>query len=159
MHFQYMILFQYNYPCYGVMKFTILVDPSMVTITIQVVCLKLCLGVEQKIFIEIIHFHYMIYMAMPQHKNPCPGGHEIYNFGGPFLGHHLICLNHAPVQRRRSFRKYINFTLFTLKLPPPQAITIQKQQSAIKIHGHSEKYIHLSSIESKDIKYNFQITS
>ena len=20
-----------------------------------------------------------------QHKNPCPGGHEIYNFGGPFL--------------------------------------------------------------------------
>ena len=24
----------------------------------------------------------------PQHKNPCPGGHEIYSFGGPFLGHH-----------------------------------------------------------------------
>ena len=25
---------------------------------------------------------------MPQHKNPCPGCHEIYNFGRSFLGHH-----------------------------------------------------------------------
>ena len=22
------------------------------------------------------------------HKNACPGGHEIYNFGRPFLGNH-----------------------------------------------------------------------
>ena len=27
-------------------------------------------------------------MATPKHKNPCPRGHEIYNFGRPFLGHH-----------------------------------------------------------------------
>ena len=27
-------------------------------------------------------------MATPEHKNPCPRGHEIYNFGRPFLGHH-----------------------------------------------------------------------
>ena len=25
---------------------------------------------------------------MPLHKNPCPGGHEIYKFGRPILGHH-----------------------------------------------------------------------
>ena len=25
---------------------------------------------------------------MPQHKNSCPVGHEIYNFGRRFLGHH-----------------------------------------------------------------------
>ena len=25
---------------------------------------------------------------MPLHKTPCPGVHEIYNFGRPFLGHH-----------------------------------------------------------------------
>ena len=32
-----------------------------------------------------MHFHYM---AMPKHKNPCPDGHEIYNLGRLFLGHH-----------------------------------------------------------------------
>ena len=29
----------------------------------------------------------MTYMATPQHKNPYPGGHEIYYFGRPFLDH------------------------------------------------------------------------
>ena len=38
-------------------------------------------------------------------KNPYPRGHEIYNFGRPFLG-------------RRFVKKYSNFTLFTPKLPP-----------------------------------------
>ena len=33
---------------------------------------------------EIMHFHYLDV----QHKNPCPEGHEINNFGRPFLGHH-----------------------------------------------------------------------
>ena len=53
----------------------------------------LCMGIEQKIFKEVpvIHFHYItcMYTAMPQHKNPCIGGHIIYNFGRPFLGHHF----------------------------------------------------------------------
>ena len=35
-----------------------------------------------------MHFHYTTYMATPEHKNPCPRGHEIYNFGRPFLGYH-----------------------------------------------------------------------
>ena len=35
----------------------------------------------------------MTYMATPEHKNPCPRGHEIYNFGRPFLGHHNYILN------------------------------------------------------------------
>ena len=48
----------------------------------------LCLGVEKRIFKEIMHFHHMAYLATPQHKNPCPGGHEIYKFGRPFLGHY-----------------------------------------------------------------------
>ena len=29
----------------------------------------------------------MTYMATPEHQTPSPGGHEIYNFGTPFLGH------------------------------------------------------------------------
>ena len=36
-----------------------------------------------------MHDHYM---TMPQHKNPCLGGHEIYNIGGPILGHHFFTL-------------------------------------------------------------------
>ena len=35
----------------------------------------------------------MTYMAMPQCKNPCPWGHESYNFGRPFLGHHYYILS------------------------------------------------------------------
>ena len=32
-------------------------------------------------------------MATPQHKKPCPGGHEIYNIGEPFLGNHYYSLS------------------------------------------------------------------
>ena len=57
----------------------------------------LCLGVKMKIFKEIMHFHYMTYRYMdtPLQKNPCTGGHEIYNhnFGRPFLGHHYYTLS------------------------------------------------------------------
>ena len=41
----------------------------------------------------------MTYMANLQHKNPCPEGHEIYNFGIPSLiiiTTYIVCLNHAP---------------------------------------------------------------
>ena len=31
-------------------------------------------------------------MATPHHRNPSPRGHEIYNFGRPFLGHHYYIL-------------------------------------------------------------------
>ena len=30
----------------------------------------------------------MTNMAMPQHKNPCHGGHEIYIIGAAFPGHY-----------------------------------------------------------------------
>ena len=69
----------------------------------------LCMGVEKKIFEEIMHFHYMTYMATPQHKNPCPEGHEFYNLGRPFPGHHyyilsLVCLKYASEQKSRFLR-------------------------------------------------------
>ena len=41
----------------------------------------LCLGVDKMIFKEMVYFHYETYMAKPKHKNPCPRGHEIDNFG------------------------------------------------------------------------------
>ena len=48
---------------------------------------------ELKILEEIMHFHYMTYLATFLHKNPCPEGHEIYNFGGLFLGYHYYTLS------------------------------------------------------------------
>ena len=40
-------------------------------------------------FKETMHFHYITYMATPQHKNR---GHEIYNFGRPLPGHQNFIL-------------------------------------------------------------------
>ena len=39
-----------------------------------------------------MHFPDMTNMGIPLHKNPCPGGHEIDNFGRPYLGHHLFII-------------------------------------------------------------------
>ena len=58
-------------------------------------------------------------MITPQHKNPCPGGHEIYNFGRPFLGHHYYILGLSYLclgVEKKIFKNYSNFTLFTPKL-------------------------------------------
>ena len=63
----------------------------------------------------------MIYVATPQYTNPCPEGHEIYNLGGPFLGHHYYTLRlyePCPEVEKNIFKKSINFTLFTPKSPP-----------------------------------------
>ena len=38
-------------------------------------------------------YDFMTYMPMPQHKRPCPVGHEIYNFCRTFLGHHYYILS------------------------------------------------------------------
>ena len=53
--------------------------------TCQLNLFDLCLGVEKKI---LMHFHVMTYISTSLHKNHCPGGHKIYNFGRTFLGHH-----------------------------------------------------------------------
>ena len=44
---------------------------------------------------EIMHFQYMTINALAQ--EPLPGGHEIYNFGKPFLGHHYYILSFSYV--------------------------------------------------------------
>ena len=74
----------YTTPAPGIMKFTFLVDPFLVFITTYLVCL-VHVPVWTRRGEEILHFHNM---AMPTHKNPCPGGHGIYNIGRLFLGHH-----------------------------------------------------------------------
>ena len=57
-------------------------------------------------------------MATPYHKNPSPGGHEIYNFGTPFLGHHYYILNlsdHCPNVDKK-MRRNIAFSLYVHSL-------------------------------------------
>ena len=62
-------------PALEVMNFTILVYSSL---TFIITILSVCL-IYDWIFKETMHFHdmYMTYMATPQDKNPCLGGHEI----------------------------------------------------------------------------------
>ena len=47
--------------------------------------LLLCRQVRKDNSVPIMQLYYMINMAMPQHKNPCLGNHEILIFNEPFL--------------------------------------------------------------------------
>ena len=63
-------------------------DPRILTI-IYFSLSDQCPGVKRNIFKEILHFWFMSIWEMntPYHKNPGEGGHDIYNFGKPFLGY------------------------------------------------------------------------
>ena len=39
----------------------------------------------------------MTCISTPLCKNPCPGGHDIYNLGRPFLGHHCYILSFSDL--------------------------------------------------------------
>ena len=54
-------------------------------------------------------------------KNHCPRGHEIYNFGKPFLGYHYykpglsdLCLG----GEKKIFKEIINFSYITYTATP-----------------------------------------
>ena len=71
-----------------------------------------------------------LYVAMPQLKNPCPRGLEIYNFGRPFLGHHYfsLCLSEACTRVEKKFLKEImHFLHFISNKAMPQHKTPCKQ--------------------------------
>ena len=55
-------------------------------------------------------------MATPEHKNPYPGGHEIYNFGRPFLGHHYYILGLSDLclgVEKKIFKEIMHFYSMT----------------------------------------------
>ena len=63
----------------------------------------------------------MTYMAMPPHKNPCPRGHEIYNFGRPFLGHHYYILGLSDLClgiEKKIFKEIMHFYYMTYMAMP-----------------------------------------
>ena len=49
-------------------------------------------GSREEDFFKKNAFSLFDFMATPLHKTPCPGSHEIDNFGRPFLGHHNYLL-------------------------------------------------------------------
>ena len=53
-----------------VMKFTILVDPSLVNLTIYLVCLIYAWEKGKENFKEIMRFHYMTYISHPSTRTP-----------------------------------------------------------------------------------------
>ena len=64
-------------------------------------------------------------MATPLHKNPCPRGHEIYNFGRPFLCNYFYILGLSDLclgVEKKIFKEIMQFHnvtyIFTPKLPP-----------------------------------------
>ena len=98
------------------MKFTmpILVDSSLVAITIYLICPS----VDKEIVKEILDFHYM---TMPWHKNPCPGGYDIYSFGKPFLGHEYYALSlskSCPRVEEGNFKEIMHFHYMTCMAMP-----------------------------------------
>ena len=80
------------------------VYPSLVIITLYLVCLVLV--VEKKIVKEIIHFHYITYMAASKHMNHCPRGHWICNWNRIFISNHYNILFYflsMPTTREEDF--------------------------------------------------------
>ena len=73
------------------MNFKILVKPSLVIITIHLVCLNHAPGQKRNYAFSI----YDSYGQALLHE-PLPRAHAIYNFDRPFLDHHyfmhLVCL-------------------------------------------------------------------
>ena len=63
---------------------------------------------EADFFVEIMHFHYVTYMAPSQHKNPCPG---VMN-GRPFLGHHCT----MPQSREKDLSRNTSILHFYHKI-------------------------------------------
>ena len=60
-------------------------------------------------------------MATLQQTNPCPGGHEIYNFGRPVLGHYYFTLSlyePSPGLENKILMKYINLHFLPPKYLP-----------------------------------------
>ena len=53
-------------------------------------------------------------MDTPQLKNPCPGGHEIDNFGRPFLGHNNYILSLSVLYlgvEKKILKEIMQFTI------------------------------------------------
>ena len=80
-----------------------------------------------------MHFHYdMSYMATSLLKDPCPGGHENYNFGWPFLGHYYYALSlseSCPKVEKKIFKQNNALSLFVFYGHAPAQESLPQGQS------------------------------
>ena len=87
-----------------------------------------CILIEQK----IIHIHYNDLYGHPLTSEPQPRGHEIYNSGRPFPGHHYSILSLSDLcmgEEKMSFKEIMHFHyIYTTYMATPQP-------------GHHEIYI------------------
>ena len=85
----------------------------------QVSLSDLCLGIEKTILNAFSLYDLYSLAPAPESR---PWWSLIYNFGNPFLGHHYYTLSLTEpclgIEKKIFFRKYIDFTLLTPKLPP-----------------------------------------
>ena len=61
-------------------------------------------------------------MTTPQHKNPCSGGHEIYNFYRPFFSHHYYTITlYGPCPRveKKNFKEINQIYTFYPQITSP----------------------------------------
>ena len=108
-----MVMPQHKNPCPGVLKY--FVRPFLGHHYYILGMCDLCLGVEQKIFKEIMHFHDMTNMATPQHKNPCPGALKctiLVDSSFVIITTYSVCLIYAQ-QERRNFKDIMHFHQLT----------------------------------------------
>ena len=111
-------------PALGVMKITILEDPSFIIIYMHYeLSLTESCPWEETIFKEIIHF------STPLHKNLYPGAHDIHNFGILFLGFHYFILSLSDLclelERKIFFFRNNAFSLCDI-CPHPSKETIPR---------------------------------
>ena len=94
MHFHFMTYMpkpQHKNPCPGVMKLPILVDRSLVIITIYLVYLIYAWEQRRRFFKNNAFLLYELHgHALAQ--EPCFGGHEIHNYERPSLGLSDLCM-------------------------------------------------------------------
>ena len=101
-------------------------------------------------------FHYITYLATPYHKNSCPGDHEIYNFGGPFLGHHYYILSLCDLCL--GVEKYFYYITYTAtpqhKIPHPRGQEIYNSGRSFLSHHNHALSLSESCILKKIIRNN-----
>ena len=89
------------------------------------------LGSRQKNFFTTgiwLHNH----MATTQHKNPCLGSHEIYNFSRTILDYHqLVYTLFESCPREENFLRYTSISHFLPLNPPPSSPVLGVMESKI----------------------------
>ena len=109
-------------PVRGVTKFTILVDPSVVLLSIYLV--YLIHAPEERRFLKNYFFFLYDWNATPLHKNPGPRDHAIYNIGRSILSHYfcvIVLSDICPgVDTEEFFFKIMHFHYMTCGHAPAQ---------------------------------------